>query len=502
MRYALQVVCTLACVLVLAAPGAVLSAADTSVSIAQGIDAQTLDPQMDTLGSSTAIFSNLYDPLVMIDNTGKVVPALATGWKFLNDTTLELTLRRGVTFQNGEAFTARDVVFTLQRMMATDHPVLTHPWIADIVKSVVAVDDYTVRITTAAPDAPLLRRLELWFILPADTFQKEGAQEFGQHPVGTGAYQAGPWAKNDHLTLNAYAEYWRGAPKISQVTFRVIPEDFARYVALKTGAADMVVNLPPERVAEAQQDPNLRVEAIHASRTIFIGMNTWNPPFNNVKVRQALNYAVDATQIVQTILKGDGYPNPSPVNQTTFGYCPTLTPYPHDPAKARALLAQAGYPHGFTATLATTIGRYLDDVQVAQAVSGQLETVGVHAQVAQEEWPVYWGAWLSKKQPGMYLLGFGGAPLDADYVMASHFDSTRRGLYYNSPTSDKLIAEGRRTTSDAARKQIYCQLQQYLQAQAPWIYLFDQQDIYGLTKRVVWQPRVDELIWMYDAKLQ
>jgi len=502
MRHAFKILCTLVCVLILAVPGAVFSATDTPVSVAQGIDAQTLDPQMDTLGSSTAIFSNIYDALVMVDDTGRVVPALATAWRFVNDTTLELTLRRGVTFQNGAPFTARDVVFSLQRMMATDHPVLTHPWIADIVKNVVAIGDYTVRITTEAPDAPLLRRMAPWLILPEDTFQKVGAQEFGQHPVGTGPYQAGQWVKNDHLTLNAFPDYWRGRPRISQVTFRVIPEDFARYVALKTGTADILVNLPPERVAEVQQDPNLRVAAIHASRTIFIGMNTWTPPFNKVQVRQALNYAVDVDEIIQTILKGHGYRNPSSVNQTTFGYCPTLKPYPHDPQKARELLAQAGYPHGFSATLATTIGRYLDDVQVAQGVAGQLESVGIHAQVAQEEWAVYWGAWLSRKQPGMYLLGFGGAPLDADYVMASHFDSTRRGIYYNSPTSDKLIADGRRTTDDAGRKQIYCQLESYLQTQAPWIFLFDQQDIYGMTKRVVWQPRVDELIWMYDATVQ
>ncbi|MBI4276886.1 MAG: hypothetical protein HY660_00395 [Armatimonadetes bacterium] len=473
-----------------------------AVGIAQGIDPESLDPHMDTLSSSQAIFGNLYDALVNLDANNNVVPALAVWWKWVNETTLEMKLRRGVKFHNGKEFTADDAVFTLKRMLQREDPVRTRSWIVGIVKDVVAPDAQTVRIITEQPDAVLLRRIAAWLIVPRDTFTQVGRVQFGLNPVGTGPYRFVEWVKNDRVVVQAYDQYWRGRPKIDRLVFKPIPEDYGRFAALKTGVVDLVANVPPERVKEMEADPRLKVETVHSSRTIFVGINTWVRPFTDRRVRQALNYGVNVQELIDTILQGRAYRNPGPINQMVFGYHKGLKPYPYDPERARRLLREAGYPQGFDTVLTGPVGRYLKDKEMQEAIVGQLQRIGVRARLdLRPEWARFFGPWLRKEMQGLYFLGFGGIILDADYLLGGHFHSKRRGLYYNHPDSDRLIELGMSTLNEKTRLDTYARLQEFLLEEAPWIFLYDQQDIYGISKRLRWRPRVDERIVLYGAEV-
>jgi peptide/nickel transport system substrate-binding protein len=218
-------------------------------------------------------------------------------------------------------------------------------------------------------------------------------------------------------------------------------------------------------------------------------------------VRQALNYAVDVPAIIKNLFNGHAYQTTSIIGPNIFGFNPDIKPYEYDPDKAKSLLTEAGFPDGFSTVLDTPQGRYIQDVEVAQAVSGYLDKVGVKAEVRPADFNEFFDRWLAKKMEGLYLLGSGGG-LDGDGLMGSHFDSKRRGLYYNSPQSDDLIHQAYSELDTTKRQDLYNQLDQYLHDQAPWIFLYEQEDTYGVVKNLNWNPRSDERLWAWDMSFK
>ena len=467
-----------------------------TVTLAQGVDPESLDPATDTLITSVSVMMNIYDSLVWRDGESNLIPGLAESWEFPSETQMVLKLREGVTFHNGEAFTADDVLFSYNRLFDEENPSPLLRSLKGFVESVDKIDDYTVRVNMPAPRATVVPTLIRVPILPSETFAEMGAQAFGIAPVGTGPFQFERWDPNQQIVLSRNENYWRGTPDVGEFIVRIIPEDFARFASLKNGEVDIITNLTSERVQEIESDPSLKWGGVNSARNMFVGMQTREPPFDDLRVRQAMNYAVDVDALIEVLMGGHARYNASVCTQTLFGAV-EVEPFGYDPEKARMLLAEAGYPDGFETTMIGPVGRYTKDKEMQEAIAGMLSEVGVTITHVQPEWAQFIQQWLGEEFP-MYYIGTGNQVLDCDQHLGYRIDGARYNRYYTNADVDALIAQEISEFDVEKRKAILAEIQQRVREDTPWIFLFDLVDLYGMTDRVDWSPRSDEMVWAYD----
>jgi len=362
----------------LTAPRARAASTGGTLVVAQSTDASTLDPQKQGKMPDMSILSNIFDTLVTRDAHNKLAPSLATSWRALNTTTWEFKLRQGVKFQDGEPFNATVVKFSIDRLLdpKTKSPIVElRP-----VKGVKVVNASTVDFLLKAPDPILPNQLTLFggVMVPPAYIRRKGDAYFAAHPVGTGPFTFVSWQKDSQLVLAANAAYWRGAPTVRRLIFKPIPNEADMVAALKTGDVDIAANISADAAAQLQGAQGVRVVSTPSIRTYYVVLDTTHGgPLANVRVRQALNYAVDANAIVKALLGGYGRRAATLVPQQSFGYDPSVAPYPYDPQKAKSLLAAAGYRHGFTIRLDA---QSIDHVAV-EAIAAELKTVGVNVQL-------------------------------------------------------------------------------------------------------------------------
>ena len=479
-------------------------AQDAVVRVAIPTDMRNFDPHQSIATHERAVQQNIFDTLVDLDRDyTPTVPALATSWTYLDDVTLEVSLREGVTFHNGEAFTADDVVFTFDRVLNSDPPMGLHSWVAGTIDRVEKVDDYTVRFVTPEPYAPLVANLTRIHILPDETFQEMGEDAFGQEPVGTGPFQFESWTIGEEVVLSAFEDHWReGVPMVDGAVFRIIPDEFGRFAALRAGEVDIIQNLPASRIEQAEEDPNISVAPVWGQRNMWIGIMI-RPPLDDVRIRQALNYAVDKQAIIDSIFEGyAGDVSPGGFGALAFGYHDDIEGYPYDPDRARELLAEAGYPNGLELDFRCSSDRYASDREVCQAIQAYLSAVGVETEVQFTEWAVYSQLRAEKTMEALYFLGYGNSLFDADFPLRlCCWSGGRSETDFNTPELDAMIEEAAATVDVDERRAQYREIQQYIRDQAPYIFLYDQFDIYGISDRVSWEPWATELIPLHDAEI-
>jgi peptide/nickel transport system substrate-binding protein len=275
-----------------------------------------------------------------------------------------------------------------------------------------------------------------------------------------------------------------------------------RVAAMLAGDADIITGAAPAMVTKLDKSPQADVTVVTGSRAIFIGFDTnQDTPLKDKRVRQAINYAVDVDTIVKTILNNLATRTNTLLTKNDFGW--TSTPlYKRDVKKAKQLLAAAGYPNGFEITMDTPNGRYVNDVEVAQAIVGQLAEVGIKVKLNVREFVSYNKDVFSHKQAPMYLLGWGNPVFDADYIYYSLVRTKELLSNFSNAAIDKLLDEGHSTTNPEKRKAAYKQAAKLINDEAPYLFLYKQNDAYGVSKRTVWTPRADELIWLFDAKIK
>ena len=478
--------------------------AQGTVTVALPTDVRDFDPHQSIGTHERAIQQNIFDTLVDLDrNYDPTVPALAVSWTYIDDLTLEVALREGVTFHNGQPFTADDVVFTFERIMDANEPIGINTWLEGTIDRVEKVDDHTVRFVTPEPYAPMVANLTRIHIIPGQTFQDMGVQEFAQNPVGTGPFQYVSWAPGQEVVLEAFANHWReGLPTIDRAVFRIIPDEFARFAALRAGEVDIVQNLPASRIEQVEADPNLRVVSVHGQRNMWLGI-MMVPPLDDVRIRQALNYAVDTDAIIEAIFDGHaGAVAPGGFGALAFGYHDDIEGYPYDPERARQLLTEAGYPNGLDLEFRCSSDRYASDREVCQAIQAYLAAVGVSTDVQFTEWAVYSQLRGDRSMQGIYFLGYGNSLFDADFPLRlCCWSGGRSETRFNTPELDAMVEEAARTVDVQARYDIYGQIQQYIRDQAPYVFLYDQYVIYGVSDRVDWTPWATELIPLMDARI-
>lgn len=453
---------------------------------------ENLDPSMNLSSIRAQVGMSIFDSLVSRDAENRIVPALADSWKLLDDNTWEFRLRKGIVFHTGEPFNAEAVRFTIQRVLDPNQKSPNRANIAEISK-IEVVDDSTVRLITRQPYAPLLNRLIDFPILPPRYTAERGDRGFAGRPVGTGPFRFVELVRDDRMVVEAFDRYWRGAPKIRRIVFRPVPEPFTRAAGLRNAELDLITNVPPTLARELETVPGIKVVRIPSTWIIYLGLNAFKRPLSDVRVRQALNYATDVEAIIKSVLEGNGRRMPGPFTPHMFGYDGSVKGYPYDPAKARRLLAEAGYPDGLEITLDAPDGRYQGDKEIAQALAGQWQKVGFKVKLQVAEWGAYFKRYLGKQFADAYLLGLGGPMQDADelYNLVS---SKGRGLYYKNEKVDALFDAGRSTMDPARRRRIYSDLARAMVEDATWVFLLQQVDIYAMRERVEWTPRPDQ--WM------
>ncbi|HEU5192236.1 MAG TPA: ABC transporter substrate-binding protein [Methylomirabilota bacterium] len=461
---------------------------------------ENLDPTMNLSSLRSQVGVSVFDSLVGRDADGKIVGELAESWRALDDRTWQLKLRRGVTFHNGEPFNAEGVRFTFQRVLNPEQKSPNRATVSEV-ERVDVVDDLTVNLVLRAPYAPFLARLIDFPMVPPKYTAEKGNQGLALRPVGTGPFRFVELVKDDHMIVEAFDKHWRGQPRIKRIVFKPIPEPFTRAAALRNGEVDLITTVPPTLVGELDKVAGVRVQRVPSTWQIYLGLNAFKKPLSDVRVRQALNYATDVDAIIKNVMDGNGRRLEGPFTPNVFGFDPSVKGYAPDPARARRLLAEAGYPDGVEVTLDAPAGRYQGDKEIAEALGGQWQKAGFRPKVQVAEWGAYFKKYLGKQMQDAYLLGLGGPMQDADelYNLVS---SKGRGLYYKNERVDELFDQGRATTDPTRRRKVYADLARAMIEDATWVFLMQQVDIYATRDRLVWTPRPDQWLLFHSAMLK
>ncbi len=473
-----------ASVLISACGGAPESSGDKdSLVVAQMADAKTLDPHATNDQTSSRVTAQLFSQLVEIDHDMNIIPGLAKSWEQVDDYATVFHLREGVKFHNGEEMKASDVKFSFDRMMAS--PSVAH--IVGALDRVEIIDEYTVKIVTKYPFGPLLYHLAHTSssILSEKAVKKEG-DNFGQHPVGTGPFKIDSWAAGDRIVLAAFDDYYGGKQDVEKVVFRNVPEGTNRAIGLETGEIDIAYDISAIDKDVVRNDKRLALAEEESLSQAYVGFNVNKAPFNNVKVRQAVAYALNPNDVIDAVLLGSGIPSNSPIGPKVFGYNPNAKQYHQNLEKARELLKEAGYPNGFKTSI------WMNDtpgsIQTAQVLQAQLRKVGIDMAIEVTEW----GAFLdgtSRGEHEMFMMGWVSVTGDADYGLYALFSSKTHGgagnrSFYSNPVVDELLIKARQSTDQQQRQKLYAELQNVLQEEVPIISLYYQYYNAGMQKNV------------------
>lgn len=434
--------------------------------VAQGADAKSLDPHATNDQPSSRVAAQIYDRLVEQDENMKPQPGLAESWEQPDSKTTVFNLRKGVKFHNGEELKASDVKFTLDRMLKSAQ--VSH--IVGAIGTVEIVDEYTVKVTTKEPFGPLLNHLaHTAASILNEKAVTEAGDQYGQKPVGTGAYMMDTWQAGDSIALKSNPEYYKGVSPIGTVVFRSIPEGTNRTIGLETREVDIAYDIEPIDKARVKDDKNLDLIEEPSLSMSYLGFNTNKAPFDNLKVRQAVAYALDVKPIIDVVFQGSGTPANSPIGPLVFGYNENAKAYTHNLDKARALLTEAGHPNGFSFKLWTNDSPARRDIAII--VQDQLKQIGVTVTIETLEW----GAYLDGTARGdhdMFILGWVSVTGDADYGLYPLFHSSAKGgagnrSFYSNPVVDAELEEARASVDPVRRKELYDAVQMQVQEDLP-----------------------------------
>jgi peptide/nickel transport system substrate-binding protein len=451
-----------------------------SLIVALPLDPNSINPPNAAERMADNVVDQIFDSLIEVDKaTGELLPALATEWSVNEDgTEYAFKLREGVTFHDGTPFTTEDVVATYE---AGKDPANAYAGSFEGV-IVEVIDDYNVVIKPPAPDVTFLRGAGSNSIISAEQFASEGRDGLETNPIGTGPFRFVEWNKGDRLVLEANTDYWEeGKPYLQEIVFRPIPESSTRLAAIQTGEVHVVNRLSSDEAQTLEGTSNVRLVQYPADRVYYIAFNNLTTgvgqPTEDVRVRQAMNYAVDRQAIVDSLFGGFARLSTGFVTPSNLGFDDTLEPYPYDPDLARSLLDDAGYADGFTIGMACPIGAYTSFEDVCQAVANYLGEVGIEmegGEVQLMESGVYWDLESKKELP----------PLFGDSWSASVGEALPRltgalggaDSSYSSwaePTTDDLLERIAAAFDTDERAALYKELQAYMYENPQFIYLYE-----------------------------
>jgi peptide/nickel transport system substrate-binding protein len=485
-----------------AAPGASGSAAAPSPGgggtfvVARTGDVDQLDPQKATAFQTVATLDLVYSQLVSLDQDGKVVPDLATKWTTSADgRTVTFTLRSGVTWHDGDPFTAADVKASIARILDEKTAAVAR----SNLKSITAVDAVgtdQVKLTLAAPSTALLYSLAS--VNSAILHAKDiTANTIAKTPDGTGPFTWTKWDQGQQVVLTSNAKYFGGAPKIGTLQIRVIPAESSIVSGMKAGAFQLGLLSDPTVADNAGSSDKFKLVKQPTLAYHTLMLNGRKGPLKELKVRQAIACAIDRDQVVKTAANGDGTVT-GPITSPGFQFSPTqgLPCTPGDTAAAKTLLTQAGYGNGFTLTTIVETGEYATAIAEGQNLQSQLKAIGITLNLKQLTTDPYVKAWLAADYDAAVALNGGS---NDPYLMYGRYYTTGGSLSLpaglDSPTLAALLLKGNTSTADAERQTIYKNLQEELLKESPWVWLFRSDDYYLVgSGATTFKPRADALL--------
>jgi peptide/nickel transport system substrate-binding protein len=422
-----------------------------------------------TPASATAavVFFNIQEALVKVDQQGKLVPWLAERWHTADNVNYTFFLKKGVRFHNGRPFAAEDAKFVLERARNPEnkHPHFKH---YEDVAAIHVKDEHTVTVSLKQPNAMFLYNLARQGSV---MYPREAVSQLKSEPIGTGPFMLERWDRGDRIVLKKNPAYHvSGIPKLDRVTFRYIPDPNAALAALRAGDVDvMAFGFGPENVEVVRKVPNLQVIVGQTTSDVILALNNARKPFSDVRVRRALTHAVDKPEIVKATMFGFRRVLGSNVDPLNPYFVDMSKVVPHDPGKAKQLLAEAGYPNGFDAVLKVS-PNYPYAVRAGEVIVQQLGKVGVRVKLEQIEW----GQWLDR----VYRQA------DYDMTIIGHAEAWDAGNYanpkyyfrYDSPKFQEVYKQSETALDDAKRRALYHELQKIMADEAPvvWLYAYPQ----------------------------
>jgi len=454
--------------------------------------------------TTNAQLEHIYDRLLDRDaKTLKPKPMLATAWRIVNDTTWEFTLRKGVKFHNGEPFDAQSVKATMEYLQ--DPNTKSHYaayW--KLVKDVQVVDPYTVRFVTEKPWPSLIDRVSLtdFLVMPAKALKELGPAKLAEKPIGTGPFKFVEWRRDERFVVERNPDYWAGPADVSRVTFRFIPEFSARMAALLSGEIDIMKDVPPHVVEAIERSGRAKVRSAVSSRINYLALVNLKPgPMQDLRVRRAINHAVDVDELIAQVLKGRASKICGPLSPANVDFA-KVDCYKYDPARAQALFKEAGIdPKTLTLTLDTPSGRYPLDKDVSLAIGAQLQRLGITTNVVVNEWGTHLDKIKNRNTGEMFFLGWGPSVFGQGVIEPLFQANQTYSSYGNNKAIDEEIARTISIVDPKGRATAYAKVAQMIRDEAPWVPLWQQHDLYGVAQSVEWTPRADEKVWMYDAKI-
>jgi peptide/nickel transport system substrate-binding protein len=467
------------------------SAAQEGSQIIIGLQAEpvTLDAhQLSDYNTSRAAMP-LYEGLVRFeDGSTEIEPALAESWEVSDDgLTYTFHLREGVTFHDGTPVDAEAVAFSIERQIDPEHPYHDtgeFPYAEFTfgpVESVEVVDSQTVRIQLTAQFAPFLANMAMHAAaIVSPTAVEQYGRDFSENPVGAGPYRFVSWDRGVELILERNPDYYRGVPSVERLIYRSIVEDQARLAALEAGEIDLTVNLPPDDLPRLRENPNFHFAEQPGMHTWYLVFNVTQPPFDDARVRQAVAHAVDRNAIVEAILGNTGVVAENFLPPVIWSHTEDVPTYPYDPERARELLAEAGYPDGFTVEfwVPESGSGMQQPVAMATVIQDFLRRVGIQLDIQQFEWGTYLDRVIVPPDRAntlppvfeMSWIGDNGDPDNFLYILLSGEQTPPQGFnlgYYSNPEVDDLLREARQLPSQEERVPLYEQAQRLILEDLP-----------------------------------
>jgi peptide/nickel transport system substrate-binding protein len=495
-----------------------LPAAAQDLTIGLRSEPTSLDPQYQNIAVNSQIALHLFDALIARDDKLLPVPALAVSWKPISDTVWEFKLRPDVKFQDGSPFTAEDVVFTYERAAKVPNSPSPFTMLTRQMTRLEIVDPLTLRITTAAP-APLLPLDLAGLPILSRTAAAGGAPEGrttveldrGAGLVGTGPFKFVEWKRGAALVLARNDAYWGARPAWAKVVFKPLTNAAARVAALTGGDVDLIEDPPIGDLPQLRKDAKIAVADAPSSRLIYIALDQFaeptpgipdtngKNPLKDKRVRQALSEAIDRKAIVDKVMEGAAQPAGDFLPWPAFGTRKDAQPEKYDPAEARRLLAEAGYPKGFSITLGAPNGRYANDAQIAQAVAAAWSRIGVKTQVEASEPPAFFKN-RDEFKYSAYLAGWNAEtgemsnPLRALVATSSRekgMGGNNRGRYSN-PAMDAKLDEALRTVDDKKREALLQKASKLVLSDYGLLPLQFEMSLWAMRKGLTYVARADQ----------
>ncbi|RJE79680.1 ABC transporter substrate-binding protein [Paracoccus sp. JM45] len=473
LKHALQ--SGIAAIALLAAAPSVM-AQDLMIGLRAGPD--SIDPHWSTLGSQAEALRHVFDTLVDVDETLQLKPGLAVSWTPLDNTTWEFKLREGVTFHDGTPFTAEDVKFSIERIPEVTGP-MPMTLYTKYVDTVEVVDDFTLHIKTKGMAPSLPNDFTRLFVVPSETGMDARNEEFnsGEKAIGTGPYKFVSWQPKGDLVVERYDDYWGETSAWEKVTRREIPDDAARVAALKSGQVDLINYVPATDYLSMQGDSSLDT---FVSDSIYIlniapsvkdeepqpikvnGKEVEGNPLQDLRVRKALDLAINRDVLVNVVLEGLGTPANQLMPEGFFGYSANIPTPEYNIDEAKELLTEAGYPDGFEIDFTCTNNRVPGDAVVCEALAQMWSRLGLTVNAQALNGTVYFPA-AAREEYTMTMSAWGTLTGEAAYTYGAlvHTKDAEKGFGnfnrsgYSNPEFDKLFGEGSQTLDEEGRRKLY-----------------------------------------------